>query len=174
MMPRGCPRRAIKFGSVRKVWKPFACQARTTKVSAQRIQLMPIEFTIDSKAGYFVSRYFGNVTDEELIPAWAEFFEQGGWTPGLNELADLSQADLAAVTTDGVRQLAVFTESAYQKRNIVSVLVAVYAPDPLPFGLARVYDAIAVDSPESLRIFKLRTDAERWLSNRGNDTEPCA
>lgn len=63
---------------------------------------MPISFTINHEQGYFISKYVGKLTDDELVESYKNFSEGDDWIPGLNELADLSEMDATIVTTDGI------------------------------------------------------------------------
>ena len=123
---------------------------------------MPVSFSVDQNEGYFTSHYTGTIHDPDLHLAWKQFLDGDQWVPGLNELADLSESDLSKVSTGAIKQLALYVKHTYESRGI-KTRVAIYAPADLPFGLARVYDTWATDSPETIRVFRDREKAVEWL-----------
>ena len=130
---------------------------------------MPLKFTINHKDGYLTCKYLEQITDEELVASWQKFYEGSKWIPGFNELNDLSGADLMSITTSGLRRLAQLSKTMHEKRNIKKVKVAIYAPTPLQFGLSRVYEVLAGDSPEIHKIFKNLDEARTWLNTPTED-----
>lgn len=126
---------------------------------------MPITFTTEKENGYFVSKYEGVLFDKDLIPPWREYLEKPDWDPTLNELCDLSQADLNGVTTQGIINFSKYSSFVYSSRAVEDVKVAVYAPHDLPFGLARMYESRSVESPEKLCIFRDLEEAKAWLKD---------
>ena len=80
-----------------------------------------------------------------------------------SELADLSEADMSQVTTGGLAELSKFVAEDYLSLGIESVKTAVYSPDDMPFGLARVYEAWSDSSPELVMVFRDREEAIQWL-----------
>jgi hypothetical protein len=124
---------------------------------------MPLKFSINHDDGYFVVEYIGRITDDEALNSWEEFLQGDDWAPGLNELTELSRSDLSKVTANGIRNLATYIERVYKKHNVISVKVAIYAPNPLPFGIARIYSVFAENSPQNIRIFDDIHKAESWL-----------
>lgn len=125
---------------------------------------MSISFTINHEQGYFISKYVGKLTDNELIESWKNFLEGDDWVPGLNELADLSEMDATMVTMDGINRLMRYVGSIYEKHGLNTIIVGVYAPRDLPFGLARMYEFIANESPEEICVFRTMQEAESWVN----------
>jgi hypothetical protein len=124
---------------------------------------MPITFSINLNDGYLTAAYTGKISDEELLASWKNFFQGVEWIPGLNELADLSQADLTGITAGGLESLVSYAKRIYDKHNIRSVKVAIYAPKPLHFGLARMYEAITYNQPQSVEVFRSLQEAVSWI-----------
>jgi hypothetical protein len=125
---------------------------------------MPVRFTVKPEAGYFEVEYTGIIDDEVMLQAWSDFFDKGDWLPGLNELTDLSKADFSKLTNSVLEELAGFLKNKYQEHGLELVKVAVYAPNPLAFGISRVYGAHTSDSPEDLHWFNSREDALAWVT----------
>lgn len=124
---------------------------------------MPITFSVDLAGNFFISRYVGILSIEEMLGAAKDFFEGEEWIPGQNELVDFSKANLSKITSYDMRRLANYSREVYEKHDIYDVKVAVYAPEDLPFGIARIYEAIAYNSPENLMVFRNIEEAKAWL-----------
>jgi hypothetical protein len=130
---------------------------------------MPITFSTNHDDGYLIATYTGRISDEEMLASWKGFFQGNNWVPGLNELIDLSQADLNGITTNGLEQLVNDAKTVYEKHNIHSVRIAVYAPENLHYGIARMYEALTFDYPQSADVFRSRQEAESWLKETTKD-----
>ncbi len=115
---------------------------------------MPIHFDVDRERGYFLSTWQGDIADEMILDSYYCLYEGQEWLPTLNELADLSQANMARVSPDCLRTLADNVAAKFKELGIPSSKTAVYAPNDLPFGLARLYEAHTNQSPEILKIFR--------------------
>ena len=124
---------------------------------------MPIIFTVNIKSGYFISKYVGKVSKDEIIDLYTSFFEDGGWIPGLNELVDHSELDGSNLTGDGLRTIAMYANNFYKQHNIPNVKTAIFAPKDLPFGLSRIYNVMTDDSPEEVGVFREMQEAKSWL-----------
>jgi hypothetical protein len=124
---------------------------------------LPITFTVKREYGYFISKYVGRVTDEDLIEPWKAFLEGDEWVPGLNELTDISEMDGQGLTIQGLERLSEYVSSFLSENYDASIKVAIYSPGDLPFGLARTYEAISDESPETVSVFRDREKAESWI-----------
>lgn len=123
---------------------------------------MPISFAIHEEQGLFVSRWVGAISDSDLIPSYDRLFANEKYQPGFHELVDLRNANMAGVTVDGSRGLARMVES-YLAGKCGSFRTAVIAPEDLSFGIARIYGAVAEESPEDVMVFRELTDALEWI-----------
>ncbi len=126
---------------------------------------MTIHFAVNPSDTYFVSTLTGKVRDTDLVEAYRDFLDSGPWHAGLMELVDLEGADLSEVTADGLRKLTEVMTSSLDAEN-ATVATAIYAPHDLPFGLARMYQAFADESPESVRVFRDLDEARTWIEDR--------
>ena len=127
---------------------------------------MSITIEMNNEAGYFVSYYKGAITDANILSDWKFIMDSGAWIPGKNELADLSEADLSGLTTDGIRALADYFISMSTDRNVASMKkTAIYATNELNFGLARMYGVFAFESSQKIEFFYEREKAIQWLGN---------
>ena len=125
---------------------------------------MPIKFTIVKERNYFIAKWEDKINDAEIIEAYREFFEGDEWVPGMNELADFSQSNLADVKSQAFERLGQYIHKIYKENNMANMKCASYAPEDLAFGLLRLYELITDDdSPETTKVFKNIDEAEQWL-----------
>ncbi|HEB27326.1 MAG TPA: hypothetical protein ENI05_06055 [Porticoccus sp.] len=124
---------------------------------------MPVVFELHDKDGYFTAKWTEKLGNEDILGAYKKFIGGEQWSHSLNELTDLSQADLENITNDGMIELQIFAEQVYRKNNTAAVKVAVYCPNGLPNEMARIYEAWSGRSPEYVRMFKNIQAAETWL-----------
>ncbi len=129
---------------------------------------MPITFEVIHEAGYYLARWRGRITDQELLEDYKSFFESGDWVPGHNSLADLSELDATDLSSDALRALAALVRRTFAPHGI-QPKIAAYAPYDLPFGLARMY-SVKVEAFESFRPFRDRDEALAWLRGDGEQS----
>ncbi len=121
---------------------------------------MPIAFDIADH--YVLVTYKGQITDVEFFTAWKDFYGGDQWISGMNELNDLSNADLSEATTKGIRTAADYAKTIHDKHG-KTFKVALYAPKALQFGIARVYGAIGVETLGTPKVFQNIQKAMDWL-----------
>lgn len=127
---------------------------------------MGVTFEVHETEAYFVSRWQGRTDPDEVRKAYEQFFDGGQWKPNLDELADLSEADVAGIATDEIKDSAQQSGDLYAGRGVTSTRTAVYAPSKLAFGLLRVHQAWADGSPERVEVFSDLEEARRWLRSK--------
>jgi hypothetical protein len=125
---------------------------------------MPIRFSINPEEGYYIARYMGLLTENSVLDSWKKFYEGNEWKPSLNELEDLSSADFSEINADAIRSLVNYKNAVYKKHNVGTIKDAIYAPNSLRYGLARIYTVFAEESPEKTRIFNDINEAKLWLT----------
>ena len=130
---------------------------------------MPITFSINFDDNYLIAAYSGRISDEEMLASWKGFFQGEMWVPGLNELIDLSQADLNGITANGLEQLVNYAKTVYEEHDIHSVKIAVYAPENIHYGIARMYEALTFNNPQSADVFRSIQEAKSWLKETTTD-----
>ena len=124
---------------------------------------MVIKYTHNDEYKYFISKYTDAITDTSIFNCYKDFYEEGAWKPGYNELVDASECDLSNLTGSGMIRLNGYIESLYKSHNIINVKTAIYAPHDLPFGIGRMYEAYADESPEHVQVFRDLSKAIKWL-----------
>ena len=123
---------------------------------------MPILHTINEELGVVLSSWVGDISDSDLLPSYNQLYQNENWKPGFDEIVDLRNADLSDVTSEGLERLSSTVKHITAGKCEV-FKTAVIAPDDLPFGLARVYEAVSVDTPERVRVFRDLKRAFEWL-----------
>jgi hypothetical protein len=126
---------------------------------------MPITFTVNKSENYFICKPVGIITGTESLESWKNFLQGEEWLPGLSEFTDLSEANMSEFTNDDVTRLASYIEGVYKKHNVTHAKNAIYSPNDLPFGLARMYSIYASESPELVQVFRDKEEAMQWLIN---------
>ncbi|MCK5662457.1 MAG: hypothetical protein KAI17_03175 [Thiotrichaceae bacterium] len=140
---------------------------------------MSITFELNHNGRYFISTWAGVISNGEMLAAYKDFFEGDEWHPGLNELADTSQASLFNITSVGLCQLAIYTQQVYGMSEHASVKTSAYCPKEtsvycplvLPFKLAVVFESWANESVESIKIFRDFHEAESWLTRENQNQQ---
>ena len=134
---------------------------------------MAIDFISIPDENYFLTTFSGTVTDAELLSRYKSFMQSKDWQPGMNELVDMQQASMGQLSSAGLRQLQEFVEEFLSARN-AAMRTAIFAPNDLPYGLARIYSALADSSPELIKTFRDREEARLWLDQPDPDAESPA
>jgi hypothetical protein len=124
---------------------------------------MPIKFSRNHDDEYVEIKYNGQISDSELLSAYKSYFGSNDAIPVLNDLTDLSEADLSILSSDAIQELADYIIYSYKRSGITSFKTAIYAPDELEFGLSRMYVTISYETPQHIKIFKDREKAIQWL-----------
>ena len=84
------------------------------------------------------------------------------WEPGFDVLVDVREADLAKLSSDGLRTLAVVI-AGYMRGLEGKSKAAILAAHDAVFGLGRMYEAYTDESPETVQVFRDPQQALSWL-----------
>lgn len=118
---------------------------------------MPTEFRIDKKTGIIFSRFWGDLTFEEIYEHREQILAHPDYTPELGQLADFSGAGRILVDPSDVRRLvSTEPERAGARR-------AFFAPDDLTFALLRLYEMSLGGHRDELAVFRTEHEARIWL-----------
>jgi hypothetical protein len=121
-----------------------------------------ISFRLHPDHGIVSTSWSGEITDDELLDSYRSLCEDSAWTPALWELLDLRAAGLDGVTGQGLVELADLVRGALGDQ-LEEYRTAVVLSRTLSFGIARMYQAFAEESPETIKIFHDTREALRWL-----------
>lgn len=128
---------------------------------------MLISFTVEDE-GYFITKLSGDISDEDYIHAYRQFYKSDSWNPSLNEIVDLSNANLEKVTEAGMKELSLIIYKLYEDYG-VALKMAIYAADKLPRELALKFQTIFKDLPQEIGIFNSMDLAKSWVEKVTKD-----
>jgi len=69
---------------------------------------------------------------------------------------------MSSVSSESLTDLASMVEG-YTKGKCQEFKTAVIAPEDLPFGISRIYEAHSYDSPETVKVLRDLNKAFEWL-----------
>jgi hypothetical protein len=113
---------------------------------------MASSFKILTERGLLVTRFRDRVTDEEFVGLYRRLLGDPRYETGLTEVADLRQVDDFRVTTSALRTVDGLIRARLAGSAGCQTLII--APGNLPYGLARLYGALADGGPEQVRVYR--------------------
>ena len=123
---------------------------------------MPISFTIYEERGFFLSSYVGVISDSDLLSSYKQLLEDEKFKPGFHELADMRNAQMTGVTSEGLRHLSSMVES-HLTGKCKGFKTAVIAPKDFLYGMSRMYEMISDGTSETVMVFKEPNKAIEWI-----------
>ena len=125
---------------------------------------MPLRYHIDSNAGMLMVVGEGTISQSERLAAMRGWLRDPGFRPGLNTLCDFS----AATSTPTMAELhEIVSVVERHAAEIGKKKLAVVAPRPVTFGVARQFQTLADTGPLDVGVFKDRRAALGWLRYEG-------
>ena len=123
---------------------------------------MPVDYRIHSDLGLVVAQFQGNVTDEEVLQTYRRVLNDAEYRPEFNDLIDLLDVEGFNLKAGTMRQIIMLADQAHAD-GPKSFKTAVVASNALPYGLARMYEALADGSAVNVSVFRNVTEAMEWL-----------
>jgi len=116
---------------------------------------------LDEQHQLTVHVFTGVVVGKELIEAVKALYASG---PTPNHLWDLTEADISAVKSDDLQEIALIAKQSSPSRR--AGRTAIVSTSDLGFGLSRMYSTFAEMSGHSaeVRSFRSREEAEAWIA----------
>ena len=124
---------------------------------------MTITFESFKDENYVHVKWTGDLSSKEIIEYYKYFHESSEWAPGMNELIDLSLFDFKNVTSQGLMQMAEYSESVCKNNNISHFKSACHCPQDVQKGMVHAFSIWADESPELVKIFNDLGKAKEWL-----------
>jgi hypothetical protein len=121
---------------------------------------MPLSYHIDSNSGMLLVVGEGSISQFERIATMRGWLRDPEFRPGLNTLCDFSAAS-STPTMSELYEIVSIVER--YSREIGKKKLAVIAPRPLTFGVARQFQTLAEAGPLDVGVFKDRRAALGWL-----------
>jgi hypothetical protein len=125
--------------------------------------LMPATYTIDPDAGLVRIVCSGVFTNQEMIDCMERLYRDPARTPGMPSLIDCRQVENMQVTPAGCQAAATISATLLDPVQ-PPWAVAVIAPQDEVFWIARTFEVLRAGSPQTVRVFREPTDAQRWLN----------
>jgi hypothetical protein len=129
---------------------------------------MPFSFHVDEGSRVFHIQAIGNVNDAELIELSSRLRHEVAFVAGNPILCDCSGLTAVFISSSLIESLARAAKSR-------TSFVAITAPTPVAFGLARMYQIISDPEDARICVFTRAEEAMAWLKMRvGGLTLACA
>ena len=121
---------------------------------------MPIHYKIDSERGMLFVVAEGESTQPERLAAMQGWLSDPDFRPGLQTLADFSQA----TNVPTLSELEEIVEHIRRHANVIGQKkIAIVTSRPVTFGVARQFGALA-PGLMTVQVFKDRDAALAWLA----------
>ena len=125
-----------------------------------------IKYRFDLSLNLFIERFEGRI-DRDGIMEWVKkISEEHEYKPGMNLLTDMSDCQLE-IDFQGMHD---FCTELLNQPNLKVNRLAVIAPEPLQFGISRMYQMLVEESDihREMRIFSSLSEACEWLGLPGD------
>jgi hypothetical protein len=117
---------------------------------------MPFSFHVDKSMKVLHVEAIGEVNDTELMDLSAHLRQEVAFVSGYPILCDCSALTAVSISSSLIESLA---RAARSRTNSVAVI----APRPVAFGLARMYQIFSDPEYERIHVFDGVVDAMAWL-----------
>lgn len=122
---------------------------------------MPITYRIDSEKGFLYVLVGGAPTQDEILTAMQAWWNDPEFRPGLLTLIDGSDATSLPTLSQLEEIVGLIRRHAHE---IGRKKLAIIAPRPVIFGVARQFGALAPGGLLTVRVFKDRDAGIAWLT----------
>ncbi len=122
---------------------------------------MAYRYRIEPSFGLIIDKFDGKMGWHDVLEGIQKASKDPEFRPGMNVVADLTDAELD-FGFEGARSLAASTSDVSTMKY---GRIAVVAPGPAQFGLARMFGTVAENSDvfEEFRVFTEFSKARTWL-----------
>lgn len=124
---------------------------------------MPARYTIDQTAGVVRVECSGVLTNEEMLTCIRQVFSDPARWPGMPALVDWQNVRCLLVTRAHMQAVAEIKTTLVDPEQLPWAL-AIVAPGDEAFWVARTYEVLRAGSRERVRVFRQRSEAEKWLA----------
>jgi len=121
---------------------------------------MPLAHRFYDEQKIVLSTWSGEITDNDLIRFYMSTYNNSHWQPGFNEIIDLRDAQLEAVSNNTLLHL---SELATNCLKGTELKLAIISPSELSSHIARIYEAFSHIPNESTKVVHHLDDALDWL-----------
>lgn len=122
---------------------------------------MPVDFTIDNKAGLLIYTITGKHTVENIKLTFEKALKHPDYVQNIPAIWDLRQTDASNIHEKEVKDLARYFE--IQSITNPGYKAALVASDDLAYGLSRMLEAYAFDVKSIIQVFRNFEEAKKWV-----------
>ena len=132
---------------------------------------MPLTYQIDTDSRLLVVRGEGVITQPERMQTMLAWIKDPAFKPGLDTFCDFSAAESTPKLSELREVVATIGEHT---QTIGPKKVAILASQPITFGVARVFEALAQveETPLQVKVFFDRELAWAWLRPGARPPKP--
>lgn len=123
---------------------------------------MPFLFHVDESMKVFHVEAIGEVNDTQLLDLSARLRQEAAFVSEYPILCDCSALKTVSISASLIELM---SRSAKSRSN----LVAVIAPLPVAFGLARMYQIFSDPEYERIHVFSSAEEAMAWLETNARE-----
>ena len=124
---------------------------------------MPANYAIDQENDLVRIVCSGVFTNQEMIDCMEKLYRDPARRPGMPSLIDCREVEDMQVTPAGCQAAATIGATLLDPVQ-PPWAVAVIAPQDEVFWIARTFEVLRAGSPQTVRVFREPTDAQRWLT----------
>ena len=124
---------------------------------------MPVEITVDSKAGVVVRRVIGKLSFDDVRDSFKSLYEHPGFCVSMSAVWDLREGDAAQLTGDGIKEIVNYVAQQTERRGS-GYRVAIVAPRDVDFGTSRMFQTYGQDLPFELKVCRKLEEVFRWIN----------
>jgi len=117
---------------------------------------MPFSFRPDKRTRILHIHAFGTITDAEMVDLLDRLSHEPSFVTGWPVLSDCSAVTAVLISSSLIES---FAKSARTRQN----LAAIIAPNPVVFGLSRMYQIFSDPADKRIRVFSNAHEARVWL-----------
>jgi hypothetical protein len=125
---------------------------------------MPIQIAIDPERRLINTRVSGRVTAPELLRYYKALYADPDFEPGMSEIFDLSDVTEIDISTEELRGFSLTT--SVNNSHGGPCKLAIVAPTPVTFGMARMYELMQPASLNEIRVHHALAEAEAWVNSK--------
>ena len=128
---------------------------------------MPISYYIDADRNLIVTEADGILTNDDLYEHRRKILRDPAFRPGMRELADTLSVERHEMSIEGIQRLVELQNA--NETLMGEYRLAIVTDSELAFGMARVYQALTIESLTQVRVFKDIQEADAWLFNEEDE-----
>ena len=121
---------------------------------------MAMALRIDETKNIAYIKITGSVSSKDILEAFDVAVSSEEYKKGMGRLWDFTEADLSAIDSDTIREMAQYSLSF--PPGINDVKVAFVTERPLEFGLSRMFQRSS-HAKTPIGVFRKMEEAEKWM-----------